>query len=304
MNPTSIEYTDRKDPPRAENRVMKLNELKGVVAAEEHRDYGFKVRARKAFGLPTAEVFMEMYVASFRTKDSDGWFFKTYDWWWEEHGLTKRNVQTGVGKLLEAGIIEKKNGLGNRMYFRLFPAAVIEKLYADRDLPSTQSSEMTEGQMRNASLAVLTDRDDGSNGSSLQKQQNAMSESAERTAPYKRTEEKGLEKKNVGDSPENREKDGQPDSRSLGEKVATAIFDKIKEDHDVELTQKQFGYFVGAFNRLSKKHDKDDLRVAAKKIVEIFPRFQKITVEEALQQAKFAKSMPSAGSGVPYMKRI
>ncbi len=118
-----------------------LAKLKEAVETDEYGIYALKVRARKAFGLTTAEVFMEMYTASFLTKDPEGWFFKTYDWWWEKHGLSERNVKTGYNNLLAAGVIGKKNGQGNRMYFRVLPAAVIETLYPDSQ---DETSELTD----------------------------------------------------------------------------------------------------------------------------------------------------------------
>ncbi len=118
-----------------------LAKLKEAVETDEYGIYALKVRARKAFGLTTAEVFMEMYNASFLTKDPEGWFFKTYDWWWEKHGLSERNVKTGYNNLLAAGVIGKKNGQGNRMYFRVLPAAVIETLYPDSQ---DETSELTD----------------------------------------------------------------------------------------------------------------------------------------------------------------
>ena len=118
-----------------------LSQLKEMVGAEGKDTYALKVRARKAFGLTTAEVFMEMYNASFLTNDREGWFFKTYDWWWEKHGLSERNVKTGYNNLLAAGVIGKKNGQGNRMYFRVLPAAVIETLYPDSQ---DETSELTD----------------------------------------------------------------------------------------------------------------------------------------------------------------
>jgi hypothetical protein len=151
-----------------------LNELKQLIGTEEGNLYYLHVRARKAFGsLPTAAVFMEMYVASFRTRDPDGWFFKTYDWWWEHHGLTESNVRTGVRDLEGAGIIEKKRGLGNRMYFRMFPVAVIERLFSE---------------MRNGELPELADWEDRTATLPEQNWRSARTEPADYPLPYKRNE--------------------------------------------------------------------------------------------------------------------
>lgn len=114
---------------------MTLPELKARLESWHEDTYKLKVRARRMVGgdLAVGEVLGEIYVASFRTNDSDGWFFKTYDWWWEKHGLTENRVRLAAKKLQALKIIEKKNGLGNRNYYRLIPAKLIEVLYPNKE---------------------------------------------------------------------------------------------------------------------------------------------------------------------------
>jgi hypothetical protein len=146
MDTLSTKVYTKENGTTTTTREMALSDLKELVKAAEHDLYDLKVQARKAFGsLPTAEVFMEIYVASFRTTDPDGWFFKDYNWWWQKHGLSERNVKTGVKNLLKAKVIEKRNGRGNKMYFRMLPAAVIEKLYPDSQ---DETSELTDRQIQ------------------------------------------------------------------------------------------------------------------------------------------------------------
>src|SRR5215217_798332 len=128
-------YTNAKDTLTT-NREMTLSQLKEIVGPDSRSTYSLKVQARKQFRgmgyrnwLQMAEVFMEIYIASFRTRDPDGWFFKDYKWWENHHGLTETVVRTAVDNLIDLGLIEKKHGQGNKMYFRLFPAVVVEVLY-------------------------------------------------------------------------------------------------------------------------------------------------------------------------------
>jgi hypothetical protein len=55
-----------------------------------------------------------------RTKDPDGWFYKTQDEWERETTLTRREQETVRRKLIERGLIEEqKRGLPCKLYYRL-----------------------------------------------------------------------------------------------------------------------------------------------------------------------------------------
>jgi len=65
-----------------------------------------------------------------RTKDLDGWFFKTAEEWTEETGLTRKEQYTARKALREAGVLEEKlAGLPSKLYFRI-NLKVLEQLLA------------------------------------------------------------------------------------------------------------------------------------------------------------------------------
>jgi hypothetical protein len=71
-------------------------------------------------GVTGALMLSQAVYWSTRTKDNDGWFWKTADEWEEETGLTRREQETARKRLTKLGILEeKKMGVPCRMYFRI-----------------------------------------------------------------------------------------------------------------------------------------------------------------------------------------
>lgn len=57
---------------------------------------------------------------SHRTKDPDGWFYKSQEEWFEETFLSRREQETARKKLIAIGVLEeKRSGLPARLFFRV-----------------------------------------------------------------------------------------------------------------------------------------------------------------------------------------
>lgn len=72
-------------------------------------------------GSVTAALFLSqaLYWSS-RTKDPEGWFYKTIDDWKNETGLTRHEQDTAKSKLSRLGLLEiKKKGVPATLYFRI-----------------------------------------------------------------------------------------------------------------------------------------------------------------------------------------
>ena len=115
-----------------------LGTLKRMVGTGSSATYTLKVTARKRFRemgyrnyVQIAEVFVELYVASFRTKHAEDWLFKTYEWWLEHHGLGRRVVEHARRDLKDLKLIEERHGRSNRVEYRLIPANTIEVLFPE-----------------------------------------------------------------------------------------------------------------------------------------------------------------------------
>jgi hypothetical protein len=133
-----------------------LTKLKSeYVEAHERKIFELEARARLKWGLAGGDVFRDIYTAQFNAKDPEGWFLRTYDWYRDNCGLSKSNVQTGVKRLLRAGVIEKKHGVGKRMYFRVLPAAVIEALYPEEEGRQNGGSEVANRNFRSSESQLL-----------------------------------------------------------------------------------------------------------------------------------------------------
>lgn len=72
-------------------------------------------------GDPVAAIFLsQAFFWSPRTKDEEGWFYKTQAQWFDETGLTRRHQETARKKLVALGILkEVRRGIPAQLYFRL-----------------------------------------------------------------------------------------------------------------------------------------------------------------------------------------
>lgn len=77
-------------------------------------------------GINGALMLSQLVYWTSRTKDTEGWIFKTHHEWTLETGLTRREQETARKTLKELGFIsEKKTGVPRRVFFRIER----EKLY-------------------------------------------------------------------------------------------------------------------------------------------------------------------------------
>ncbi len=109
-------------------------------------------------GDPLAAIFLsQAFFWSPRTKNVDGWFYKTQAEWFEETGLTRRHQETARKKLVSLGILEEvRRGLPAQLFFRLnLPRlAQLIREFLDRKNGDNDSGEGEEfGQSRLADSA-------------------------------------------------------------------------------------------------------------------------------------------------------
>lgn len=95
------------------------------------------------FGGVKAAVFLsQAFYWHYRTKDTEGWFYKTRDEWEEETGLTRKEQESARKSLKEYGILhEKSEGLPRRLFYQI-DVVKLEELLADlygQKLPSSRS---------------------------------------------------------------------------------------------------------------------------------------------------------------------
>lgn len=101
------------------------------MRADEVEFYNLEVRMRKRFGVTVAAFFKEIYVASKSKSPHDGWVLKDRAWLRDHHGFTDSNVKTARKVLKDAGLLETRNGAGNRTHWKILPRAVMEMFYPD-----------------------------------------------------------------------------------------------------------------------------------------------------------------------------
>ncbi|UPT53256.1 hypothetical protein [Synechococcus phage Yong-L1-251] len=71
-------------------------------------------------GITGALMLSQCVYWSTRTKDSDGWFYKTQAEWTEETGMTRREQETARKKLVGKGYVEEvRRGVPCKTYYRL-----------------------------------------------------------------------------------------------------------------------------------------------------------------------------------------
>lgn len=71
-------------------------------------------------GITGALMLSQCVYWSTRTKDSDGWFYKTQSEWTEETGMTRREQETARKKLVSKGYVEEvRRGVPCKTYYRL-----------------------------------------------------------------------------------------------------------------------------------------------------------------------------------------
>lgn len=243
------------DGTHQQRKELTLPELKQRLSQWQEDVFKLETRARKEWDPSTAAVFREIYFWSFQTKDPDQWLWKTYEKWWEDHGLTKAMVRTAVRKLLKAGVIDKKNGLGNRMYFRLMPARVIEVLYSDKEAPSDPHSEVSNQDFCGATSRHLTSSYDSSHRREEEEKKKESGTAPAGASAHTPSNSSSKAKNHVSD--DNRDRGGRAATqqkagkgeRSDAENVVESLGTGLRK-HGFDLTSKQHRSYVAQAQEL------------------------------------------------------
>lgn len=75
---------------------------------------------RLGCGITGALLLSQAIYWSNRTKDEDGWFFKSQSEWEDETGLTRYEQEGARAKLMKAGILqEKREGIPAKLFYRV-----------------------------------------------------------------------------------------------------------------------------------------------------------------------------------------
>lgn len=86
---------------------------------------------RLGAGVTGALMLSQAIYWSRRTRDADGWFYKTQEEWEEETGLTRCEQETARRKLIKAGVMEElKKGVPCRLFYRVDTDTILEILLA------------------------------------------------------------------------------------------------------------------------------------------------------------------------------
>ena len=81
-----------------------------------------RVFVRVGGGVLSGLLLSQMYYWSRnqRSIERDGWFYKSWEEWQEETGLTRQEQRTARAKLVNAGLIEEKQeGLPSKLWYRV-----------------------------------------------------------------------------------------------------------------------------------------------------------------------------------------
>jgi len=269
-----------------QNCELTLSELRQKVEEWDQGTYALKIRARKRFRdldyrgyIEMAEVFMELYIASFRTKHPEGWFFKTHKWW-EKHGLSRSVVDTTRKKLCKLGIVEERHWVGNRLEWRLIPAKAIETLYPEQGEALDQDFRL----QQSSSLDCGT----------------AANQIAAEQQSHKRESEKSKEKSvlhTLEDLISNEE------ATSLGDSLADALSNELEQRYKVPLLKKQRRRYKREFADFLSGHTPDEAMLQ-KVVQRIAVRWReyKLEVEEAWQDVMAGCSSPTAVPAMEVLK--
>ena len=84
-----------------------------------------------------------------RTKDPDGWWWKTMEEWTEETGLTRREQETARRELRTVGVLEeRRRGSPARLYFRVDLDCLDKRLQAFNVCPEWRKAPIKNGGKR------------------------------------------------------------------------------------------------------------------------------------------------------------
>jgi hypothetical protein len=137
-------------------------------------------------GVTGAVLLSQAIYWSQRTKDKDGWFFKTQVDWEDETGLTRREQEGARKKLRSAGVLEeKRKGVPARLFYRVDFAKLWEKLSelsAPDDTPPDQNAQKRQS-TRNRGVEAKNEGKSERTSKDAPNRQSGMAQSAGQDAP-------------------------------------------------------------------------------------------------------------------------
>lgn len=97
-------------------------------------------------GGATAGLFLsQAFYWTPRTKNPDGWFYKTSAEWEQETGLTRWEQETARKQLIKRGlIVEKKQGLPCKLFFRIVKEQLISAITSLKTAETSQNQQFEE----------------------------------------------------------------------------------------------------------------------------------------------------------------
>jgi hypothetical protein len=103
-----------------------------------------KVFADIAGSITAGLMLSQAYYWTPRTRDPDGWFYKTQREWEDETGLTRCEQETARRRLRDKGLVEERlKGIPARLYFRVNKKEIVAAI----DLLESQFAESRQTSM-------------------------------------------------------------------------------------------------------------------------------------------------------------
>lgn len=123
--------------------LIKLENAKRVTEELLRRPIAYHPIVAKAFGsVKLAVLWSQLYYWSDKTKDADGWIYKTREEIYSETGLVRKEQETARKIAQELGVIDEKlAGMPPKMHFRVNMDAsikIISKFVGKEDRPETE----------------------------------------------------------------------------------------------------------------------------------------------------------------------
>jgi hypothetical protein len=98
-------------------------------------------------GITGALMLSQAVYWSKRTKDEEGWFYKTQEEWEEETGMSRKEQETARKRLKDAGLLEEtRAGLPARMYYRINADKLLEALGNSQGCTGSENKNAQIGQ--------------------------------------------------------------------------------------------------------------------------------------------------------------
>ena len=298
----SVPEVDGADQARKEMSLPELtqwfNEQEENVFKMERRFRHVLKRHTRATG--TVAAFLhELYALNLKHERLE--VFHTYAQWDENYGFSRSNVETAVKVLRdELGVIDVRRGVGNRMYFRLFPARLLEVFYAEEDQPS--SSDPLCGFSANRMRASRNQNEDFRRSHIVDREEIKEEREAAPADASAHTRKDSSSKSTKNDAVNDKRPRGGgegPQQKAAGEgkpsrseNFVTYLSGKLEKKTDgLGLTAKERRAYIKQTDGLLEHHDlsRDELKAVARHVVDRWGAYARMPLEEALRDVRLGK---------------